>query len=322
MVRTAFKILKATFGVNANNKALIPELFFSVNFESLLTDFHSVEETGYDDDLDAYIAVIDKADTDLEIAMADGEVTLSGSILQATERASDLRYTLFGNEGLFFRYALMTLEKKHSIYSMHACSAYDEDANHLYVVVGSTGSGKTCLLLAAIDHGLRLFSTEMTHFSLTDGLKFYKGALVDNVRIGNLKRDHRSILKRTGVKLPQTDDEWSDKVTVDLSWAQTTADALYAPKVTVIFPHIEVERRKNVTVGVTDPRLVGRALFDNMSEKIAQNVLLYDVVPLRGLDTPALMKSRYECANKFVERVDHVAKVLAGSNNCWNGLLK
>ncbi len=321
-VKKAFRVLKVTFGITANNEQLLPKLFFSASFESLLTDFHEIEPIEYrDKGLDFYITMTDVADQSIEVKVSDGQIQLTGSILQATEQASDLRYTLFGNEGLVFRYILMMLEKKHSIYSLHACSLYNEQANHLYIAAGTTGSGKSCLLARGLELGLKLFSAEMTHFYLDHGPIFYKGAVVDNIRIGNLKYSYPFLLEKLKEQLPETDDEWGRKVAVDLGEMQTASDTIHSPRITLILPRVEEGRHKNFISHLKDKRVTQKALFDNISEKIASNILLYDNIPTAGLDNPALMRGRYQAVDGLLNYVDRAVKVVAGSDNCWEGLV-
>jgi hypothetical protein len=323
VVKRAFRILRATFGVVANTDKLIPEQFFSVNYESLLTDFHNVVPIEYrNKGLDFYVSLIDRPNDAFGISVSDGKIRLTGSILGATQKASDLRYSLFGNEGLIFRQILAMLEKKYGIYSLHACSLYDEKTNHFYIVAGGAGSGKTCLLLRGIELGLRLFSTELTHFSVGDGVTFYKGALVDNIRVGNLKYSYPFLPERLKLKLPDTEDEWGKKIPVDLRSVQVSSDTIEDPKTTVILPHIEHERSKNVTIHVKDTRTLQKALFDNISEKISENVVLYDSIPLGGLDTLGLIRKRYHAVDGFVQGVDQAVRVIAGVGNCWQRLLE
>ncbi len=321
-VKKAFRVLKATFGITASDEQLLPRLFFSSGFESLLTDFHAIESIEYRDrGLDFYISLTDVADAPIEIKVSEEGIQLAGSILRATERASDLRYTLFGNEGLVFRYILMTLEKKHSIYSLHACSLYHEQANHLYIAAGTSGSGKSCLLARGLELGLKLFSAEMTHFYLDHGPIFYKGAVVDNIRIGNLKYSYPFLLEKLKEQLPPTDDEWGRKVAVDLGQMQSASDTIHAPRITLILPRVEEGRQRNFTSPLTDKRVTQKALFDNISEKIASSTLLYDSIPTAGLDNPALMQSRYRAVDGLLNYVDRAVKVVAGSDNCWEGLM-
>jgi hypothetical protein len=321
MIKKAFKIQKVTFGVITNKQQLIPEMFFTVAFESLLTDFHYAEEIPYNENLDFYIFMLDESDTPFQISVTDNRISLTGSILEATNKTSDLRFTLFGNEGILFRYILMFLEKKYHTYSFHACSLYDEKTNHMFIAPGGAGSGKTCLILKGLELGLKLFSTEMTHFSIEDGLKLYKGSLIDNIRVGNLKYSYPSVTNNLNLKLPDTKDEWGKKIPVDLKQAQTKFDIIEKIDITIVLPHIEEGRDRCIATVVKDTRVARKALFDNMSDKIAENVLYYDNIPLSGFDNSVLMKNRFYTADQFLKYVNRVVKIIAGSQNCWEGII-
>jgi len=297
-------------------------MFFSVAFESLLTDFRSVETIPYTDNLDFYIIMNDRPDMPFDITVKDDRIFLSGPILEATEQASDLRFTLFGNEGLLFRYLLMSLEKKYDTYSFHACSLYDPKNNHIYIAPGGPGSGKTCLILKGLELGLKIFSTEMTHFSFEDGLTLFKGSLIDNIRIGNLKYSYPSVPEKLGLRLPETADEWGTKIPVDLSAEQTGFDAVSKTKITFILPHIEEGRDKCITTSVKDKRVARKVLFDNISDKIAENIVLYDRLIIPGLDNLSLAKNRFNAVDKLLGSVESIVRVIAGSQNCWEGILR
>ena len=322
MIKRGFKILKTSFGIIANMPALIPDFFFSICFESLLTDFNSVEEIQYSDDLDFTIMMLEDKESPLDISITDRRINLTGSILEATNTSSDLRFTLFGNEGLLFRYVLMFLEKKYNTYSFHACSLYDEEANHMVIAPGGAGSGKTCLILKGIELGLKLFSTEMTHFSFDNGFTLHKGSLIDNIRVGNLKYSYPAVTKNLNLELPETEDEWGKKIPVDLGQVQTNFDSISDTRITVLLPHIEEGRDKCITIDIQDNRTARKALFDNISDKIAENGLYYDNMPLGGFDNPVLMKNRFQAVDKFLSHVNRVVKIIAGSQNCWEGILE
>jgi hypothetical protein len=322
MIKKAFRILKATFGVVTNREELIPKLYFSAEYESLLTDFHKVEEIKYGETLDFYIVMLDEPETPFDISIVGNRINLTGSVLKATEETSDLRYTIFGNEGLLFRYVLMFLEQKYNIYSFHACALYDEKANHMYIGPGGAGSGKTCLILKGLELGLKLFSTEMTHFSFEDGLTLYKGSLVDNVRIGNLKYSYPAVTKKLNLKLPEAADEWGKKIAIDLTKLETKFDSIKKTDITVILPHIEEGRDENIVVDVKNARTARKALFDNISDKIANNVLLYETTPIMGFDNPALMRNRFCAVDKFLKCSSRVVKEIGGSQNCWDGIIR
>jgi len=321
-VRKAFRILKAEFGILANKPQLIPDLFFSVAFESLLTDFHRLEPIEFTENLDFNIIIQEQPDIPLDVTIEADSISLTGPILKATEQTSDLRFTLFGNEGLLFRYILMFMEKKYDTYSFHACSLYDPEQNHMYIAPGGAGAGKTCLILKALELGLKIFATEMTHFSFEKGLTLYKGSLVDNIRIGNLKYSYPTVPEKLGLTLPETKDEWGIKIPVDLSAEQTEFDTISETKITFVLPHIEEDRAECIATDIKDKRIARKALFDNLSDKIAANVVLYDQLIISGLDNPGLAKKRLDAVGKLLEKVNRVVKVIAGSRNCWDRILE
>jgi hypothetical protein len=229
---------------------------------------------------------------------------------------------MFGNEGLLFRYVLMFMEKKYDTYSFHACSLYDPKQNRMYIAPGRAGSGKTCLILKGLELGLEIFSTEMTHFSFEDGLTLYKGSLIDNIRVANLKYSYPTVPEKLNLKLPETDDEWGKKIAVDLSARQTDFDETSSAKVIFVVPHIEEDRSECIAMDIKDKRVAQKALFNNLCDKITENVVIYDDLLLVGLDNPELAKKRFDAAGKILDLSENVVKVIAGSQNCWNGILK
>jgi len=321
-VKRAFRILKTKFAVTANDAAVVPDLFFSAAFESLLTDFHKVEPLEYTDGLDFEVVMTDRADTELKLLVNDRGINLAGPILEATQNCSDLRFTMFGNEGLLFRYALMFMEKRYDTYSFHACSLYDPQQNRMYIAPGRAGSGKTCLILKGLELGLKIFSTEMTHFSFEDGLTLFKGSLIDNIRVGNLKYSYPTVPEKLNLKLPDTEDEWGKKIAVDLSAQQTAFDKTSSAKITFVIPHIEEARSECIAIDIKDKRVARKALFNNLSDKITENVVIYDDLLVTGLDNPELAKRRFDAAGRILDRSENVARLIAGSQNCWDGILK
>ena len=325
MTKKAIKILELSIGLLSNRRELLPELPLKAEYESLLTDFHKVEELKFSGELDSYLIIIDEETMTPVINIFPDRIIASGSFLKLTSETDDLRFSLFGNEGLIFRYALMLIEEKYGIYSYHACSMYDERTERLFIVCGSAGSGKTCLILRGLELGLKLFSTEMTHFEVKDGkIHFYKGSLVDNIRIGNLKYSYPDIHKQLDIELPKTTDEWGKKIAVDLRKFETPFDEITNPEIVVLFPHIEEKRDKVHLSDMRDKnRVVFRLLFNNATEKIGEEVLLYESIPVAGLDSPVGRKRRLGAIKNFMEKgqLVKILKLVAGSQNCWDGVL-
>ncbi len=325
MFKKAIKILNLKIGLLSNRKELLPELPLKAEYESLLTDFHKVTETEFSGGLDSYLIIVDEETMIPVINIFYDEILASGSFLKLTSETDDLRFSFFGNEGLIFRYALMLLEEKYSIYSFHACSMYDEKTGRLFIACGSAGSGKTCLILRGLELGLKLFSTEMTHFEIKGGkLHLYKGSLVDNIRIGNLKYSYPDILKQLDIELPQTPDEWGKKIAVDLGKFETPFDEVTDPEIVVLFPHVEEKRDKVHLSDMRDKeRVVFRLLFNNATEKIGEEVLLYESIPVSGLDSPVGRDRRLDAIRNFMDKrqLVKILKLVAGSQNCWEGII-
>ena len=320
----AVQIVKAKFGLISNKKELIfnPEFFESrEDIQCLLTDIYRVDEIPFSEDLDAYSYIYDVDDVPPTITISDKEVRVVGNISQLDAQMTDRRYSLFGNLGLFFRYAMATLERYHSIFSFHASGMYNPQENDLMLIVGSAGAGKTCLLLEGLKRNYQMFSTEMTHLKF-EGNKclFFKGSLIDNVRIGNFVYDFPEVPKLLGLKLPDVKDVWGTKMVIDLSNRTTSEDVLVNPKVSLLFPKIEEGREPAIFGDVTDKRKITKLLFDNATEKIAQTPLYYDSVPVGCLDSPDIMQKRLKAMQKLASgeavEIRKAKTILASPTSC------
>ena len=284
------------------------------------TDFYKVKEVRIPStSVDAYFYMIDE-DSQPRIQIGSDTIIAQGNLLELEKRAKDIRFSLLGNEGLFYRFALKVLEDKYDIFSFHACSLFDEEKEKLYIICGGAGSGKTAFLLKGIEVGLKIFSTEMTHFKLqpSGGLKFYKGSLLDNVRVGNLKYDYPKAREMLNIDLPQVKDEWGTKIVTDLSKFQVPSDHLNSPQIFLVFPHIEQEKRESIVNEIKDKRVLSKRLYENISSKIGETILLYEKIPVAGLDTPLSAKRRLQAVNKFTQydKLQKAVNVIAGAKNC------
>ena len=316
----AIKILNVKFGFLTNNKSLLPELPAKPEYESLLTDFHKIEEIPYGNGLDSVLVIIDQPDRKPSLRTVEGMTIASGAFSKLTKQTKDLRYSLFGNEGLIFRQTLKLLEDKYSIFSFHGCVMQDPSSGKMYLICGGAGSGKSCFVLKGIEMGMKLFSVEMAHFKVTnDGVEFYKGALVDNIRIGNLRYNYPFILDRLNLKLGNVKNEWGKKIALDLSPFQTRPNKFVNPELVVILPRVEQGRKEYFSQQESDNRKVSRMLFENASEKIGQSVLLYETVPFVCLDSPQAARKRIDAINSLLayKNLQQVVSMISGPEDCW-----
>jgi hypothetical protein len=323
LFKIGIRILEARVAVSANRMALLPLLPPPLEVKSLLTDFKDIVAVLHSTSADGRILVLENPRLKPRFRLSGTRAVFQGPWRDLSARASDLRFSLWGNQGFLYRFVLYLLELKHQIYSLHACALYQEKRNRLFVVAGGAGSGKTVYLLSGLEHGLALFSTETVHFRRAKGgFHWFKGSLVDNVRLGTLRHHFPRFLPKTSELAPAA--EWQEKTALDLSAFQFPADKLVNPEVIVLFPRVEEGWVDFGLYPVMDHRKAAKALFDNISEKISQSVVLYDRLPLPGLDRPELAELRWRTALRLSQSRQTVlcASVLSDPLHCWGDLLE
>jgi len=320
--RAGVKILAARIGIESNSKEYLLSFPLKVEVKSLLTDFRTVEQIPFSSDLDGYISIEESLNTP-SFAFSEKRIRFQGPLARLTKEASDLRFSLWGNQGLLYRFTLYLLEKKHRIYNLHACALYHEDKNHLYVITGGAGSGKTVFLLSGLEKGLKLFSTETVHFRMEkDLVTWFMGSLVDNIRLGTLMHHFPGFLRN--IDTQEADDEWQHKVALDFSSYKTDFEMLKIPSaVTILFPRIEEGREGFHLTPMMDRKKAAKAIFDNITQKLSETVLLYDKIPVLGFDEKDLAAARHLTASQLIQNksVVQTASVLSNPYECWGELL-
>ncbi|MFP4082652.1 MAG: hypothetical protein ACLFVG_07825 [Candidatus Aminicenantes bacterium] len=320
--RKALKILEATLAIEANHPQLLPSLPLKKEVKSLLTDFRKVEEIPFSSHVDGCI-LIENAQEKASYERIGNKVKFRGPFLRLNDEASDLRFGLWGNQGFLYRFVLYLLEKKHHIYNFHACALYQQEKDRLLVIMGGAGSGKTVCLLSGLTKGLKLYSTETVHFRLRQKkVTWFMGSVFDNVRWGTLIHHFPQFLPEQ--KTPQRGKEWQHKTALDLSPFQHSEEKLVNPRsVTILFPRIEEGRKGFLFYPVKDSKKAAKALFDNLSQKLVETTLLYDHIPVLGLEEKKMAESRLRVANNLVhhETLTEIAYVLSNPSDCWGNLL-
>ncbi|MFC2168963.1 hypothetical protein ACFLRM_00135 [Acidobacteriota bacterium] len=321
--KTAVEILKATIGISSNCKKNLPCLPFKVEVKSLLSDFKDIKEANYSPGLDGYIQ-IEESDKNTTFSFRNNEAIFNGPFIRLMQEASDPRFTFWGNQGFLYRYALFLLEKKHGIYNLHACALVEEKTRTLYLIVGGAGSGKTVYLLSGLSKGLNLFSTETVHFRIDSGnVIWYMGSLIDNVRMGTLLYDFPQFMP--DIKASNPDKVWDDKIALNLSSFKTRFEEIKNPdSVFILFPRIEHGFKGIIMSPFKDHRNVSKALFDNISQKLTETVVLYDKLPVLGFDYTELALNRLKIASQLTQHnsITQIASVISNPKNCWGELLK
>jgi len=321
------EILQSRIRLRTNEPALLPSLPPPLEVPSLLTAFHQIapfNSVHPNPPVDGTIEVTENSSlTRISFDWQNDALLLEGPLLQLDQKCSDRRYTLWGNLGLLYRFTLYLLEKYHHLYSLHACSLYDEQENQLLVVAGGAGSGKTVFLLSGLAHGLRLFSTETTHFQLKgDKIIWFKGSLIDNIRPATLEKYFPFFLpSRSG--LPAS-SAYKGKVAIDFSSFQTSFDDVSDLKRLIfIFPHVEEgwPQRKEESL----PHLpeAARRLYTNISSKLSESIILYDSLPVVGWDEPELAQKRWSTLQALLTSSLPIISlnIFSSPADCWGDLL-
>ena len=320
--KQALKISSATIGISSNNPGLLVQLPQKIEVKSLLTDFHVVEKIPFSENLDGYIEVED-SETFLKYRQENCTFKIKGPLSRLHQRASDLRFSLWGNQGLLYRFTLYLLEKKHRIYNLHACALYKPDNDSLYVIIGGAGSGKTVYLLSGLEKGLKLFSTETVHFQIKNNIStWFIGSLVDNIRYGTLIYDFPKFFPK--VKPPPQDKVWQEKMALDLSAYKTDFSKVTDPnKIYLIFPRLEEGRKRLTTTTVKNKNKAIKMLFDNISQKISETFILYDSIPVLGFEEKEATYKRLKSLQYLIKipNLSQTAIRLSNPKNCWENLL-
>lgn len=319
-------ILGISYGLGSNNRELIfnAEFFERGKIQSLITNWCEIEHIPYRSDMDAYVHFRDDPDRPFAIDASECELIVTGDLSRLDHEGIDHRWSLLGNIGLFFRFAL-TVQERHGIYAFHASAIYKPTYHELMLIVGKAGAGKTVFLLEALVRGYQIFSTEMTYFRLLpDGLHCYRGALMDNIRVGSFVYDFPQAAERLGLEVPEVDDPWGEKISVDMSGATTEEATLINPTLSIIFPRIEAGYEHAIVRAIENPRTLTRLLFESASEKIGNSCLLYEQVPLLGFDNLHLAQARWAAISRLVAapqwKVKQAITTLAGPKCSLEGL--
>lgn len=320
------RILGLTYGLGSNNRDLVfnPEFFEAGETQSQITNWSEIENISYGPELDAYAHFLDDPALPLEIGVSKEEVFVQGDLSRLDREGRDRRWTLLGNLGLFFRNAL-AVQERHGIFSFHASAIYKPQEDELLVIVGKAGAGKTVYLLGALERGYQIFSTEMTYFRFEPrGVAFYRGALMDNIRVGSFLYDFPEAAQRLHLQLPEVENHWEAKISVSLYGVTTETAELVNPTLSFIFPRIEAGRERSIVHDVGRPRTLTRLLFESASEKIGATALLYEELPVTGLDSPPLAQARYEAVSHLVAaphwEIKQARTVLAGPKSSMEGV--
>lgn len=321
MKEKRYRVVNATIGVGSNLDPLVDSsaYFRDVVWECLLNDYHAFVPAMDGEPLDGEFLIWDCDRPNLEIVVQGNLGVASGPVAALERKAKDRRYAMLGTQGFLYRFILYILERNKQTYSFHSNSLYDERSNTLIISMGGAGAGKTPVLLSGVAKGWKVFSTELTHVTIEGGrCVFLKGGLYDNVRVGNLTQDFPEVGRRLALDLPRVADVWGTKICVDLRAAEAKPDRLVDPKLRIIFPRIEAGWDNPVLKDASERTGLQKALYDNASEKVGSSFLLYESVPVSGLDSPELARARFDAMGRLLDvaKLDRAETLLASPRAC------
>jgi len=222
--------------------------------------------------------------------------------------------------------SILTVLERKGVFSFHACGIQDREDGTVFLVLGERGSGKSALLLAALDSGRYLsFGTEIVHAGVENNeLTFYRGCLRNNVRLGHLLYDFPALAEAIGVSFNEVEDPWGTKVQLDFGTYAIHADRITAPRLVLVIPRIEEELRDALVTEVPAERMarLKRNLLENLSDKIISMALAYETVPIGSLDTPEGLRRRQRFVDFMVDTgtIARAVNLFASPKNCLEGL--
>lgn len=320
------KILDLSHEFSSNVDTLIhnPLYFEPGEIYSQVTNWDFIVDSTYSAEMDSHCFILDSPDLPLETRIEASRLFVQGPIAALEAGAKDRRWAILGNLGLWYRHVLL-VQEKHGFLNLHAASIYKPEEHELILIVGKAGSGKTVFLLEAISRGYQVFSTEMTYLKFVpEGVRFYRGAMFDNIRAGTLIYDFPGVLDQLGIVAPTVATPWDHKISVDMRSFSTKLTEIDNPDISFVFPRIEKGIKQAIVRDVSDQSQLINLLFDNASEKTSSTFLLYGSHPVTSLDTPELAASRLGAVSKLVGgekwEIKRAVSTLAGPANCMEGI--
>lgn len=333
------RVLKVCVGLFSNNEKLIqnPEYFGGIphpvmkkgegwlisaqeaNLEIEFTDYRHPPE------MDGYFCIFDYDGAVPALSMGDEMFTAVGDWTKLEKSTADRRYSLLGNQGIFFRYLLTVLERK-GIFSFHSCGLYDMENDISYLILGDRGSGKTALMLTALTSGrYRSFGTDIVHAGFENGdFVLYRGSMRNNVRVGHMIYDFPELAAEIGVEFEETENPWDTKVQLNFEKFGIAQERLVNPKLVLVTPRIE-EELSTPHIHHIEKHSIGklrRTLLENISDKIISLALAYEEVPVGSMDNSTLLRRRMSFVDNMMDNADilDAVNLFASPHNCLEGL--
>lgn len=302
MYTRVIKVLEASIKLLSNIQLITYENYFSTkHVESLLSDFGEITDLSIDSESDSCFIVLNSQD-ETDIIIDENKAIAIGDFFNFEQQTEDKRYTLLGNQGLLYRLILSTLERKYGIYSFHANALYNESSHELTIFFGGAGSGKSPALMAGLCKDLKVFGTELVHFSVKDGdLKFYRSACLDNIRPQSIHEDFPELSSVLNVPSCENFHSPSSKFLLDLRAYAAQEAVLKSPTLRLIIPKVEMGRYPVINIREKNLDNMTKLIFDNLSEKIGSSFTMYNRIAVPGFDNAKQAFYRLQAARLLIQ---------------------
>jgi hypothetical protein len=324
-LRRGFRILGIDYGLASSSGVMLDNQAYFIPGEifSQLSNWDELESIPYREGMDSYLYLEDSPRSSPSIRFDSSSLYIRANLKALENEIQDRRWAILGNQGIWFRHALATQERR-GILSFHAASIYDPENNQLAILLGKAGAGKSVYLLSALLAGWKVFSTEMTYLRIEqERLTLYRGSLSDNILIGSLTQDFPEALSMLDLDLPEFSDPWEKKISVGMHTMAVESKQLINPTLILLFPHIE-RGQANVVIREIQAKSLIRRLFENASEKIGASMLLHEQLPAIGMDTAELTSARLAGVRRLIQadpwEIRSTRVVSSGLKNCMEGL--
>jgi hypothetical protein len=323
--KRAIEVGNVKLGVTCNNRDIIYDKnYFDYGaVRTLLSDFPSLNDIEFTNKIDGYMNIIDDSSLPLKVCHNGEVINVTGDFTYLEKFTKDLRFSLFGNLGLFSRFVMMLGEMKHDEYSFHATAMYDEEQNRLIITMGKAAAGKSTCLLAGINRGYKVISTERVIFKIVDNdVIFMRGSTLDNVWNTNLHYDFPQLIKKFDVNIPEPDGKFGQRVGIDFKSVAYEKTEVINPEVIILLPLLQIDNIEPNFRLVNDKTVIKKNLYDNAGNKLDQLFLLYDKIAVPPIESAELAQKRLEAVEKMIEygNITKVIKVISGPSNCLDGL--
>ncbi len=295
------KVLDASIKLVSDTDLITYGNYFSTDHvESLLSDYGEITDLPSNSESNSSLFIVNSKDT-IDVVIDDNKAIAIGDFTNFERQMEDKRFTLLGNQGLLYRLILSTLEKNYGIYSFHANALYNENTHELTIFFGGPGSGKSPALMAGLCKNLKVFGTELVHFSIRgDDLIFYRSACYDNIRPQCIHEDFPEL--GTVLKVPALENFYSpsSKFLLDMQDYSTKDAIIKNPHLRMIIPKVEMGRHPVICNKEINTDNMAKLIFDNLSEKICSSFTMYNRIAVPGFDSSKQASSRLEASRLLV----------------------